>query len=99
MHDLVCSGQLPLHAAQRQEARDWVAAYRRYVGGPPSGGGGGGGGTSAGGYYASSYPTASTIYCADDPAWHSLSSHYLAHFATLAQARARFPSYHLHQPC
>jgi hypothetical protein len=99
LHDLVCSGRLPLRSAQQQEARDWVAAYRRYVGGSPSGGGSGAGGTSAGGYYASSYPTASTIYCADDPAWQSLSSTYLMHFATLAQAMARFPSYHLHQPC
>ena len=36
---------------------------------------------------------------ADDPAWHGLSQNYLVHFATLAQAKARFPSYHLHQPC
>jgi hypothetical protein len=100
LHDLVCSGQLSLASAQHQEATNWVAAYRRYVGRPPSGGGGGGGGgTSAGGYYASSYPTASTIYCADDPAWQSLSKTYLVRFATLAQAKARFPSYHLHQPC
>jgi hypothetical protein len=98
LHDLVCSGDLSLPAAQHQEATDWVAAYRRYVGTPP-GGGGGGGSTSPGGYYASSYPTASTIYCADDPEWHDLSPTYLVHFATLAQAFARFPGYHLHQPC
>jgi len=39
------------------------------------------------------------IYCADDPEWQSLSKTYLAHFQTLAQARARFPKDHLHQPC
>jgi hypothetical protein len=65
----------------------------------PSSGGGSGGGSSAGGFYASSYPTASTIYCADDPEWKQLSTHYLVHFHTLAEARARFPGYHLHRPC
>jgi hypothetical protein len=35
LHHLVCSGALPLRAAQRMEARNWVAAYRRYVGAPP----------------------------------------------------------------
>jgi hypothetical protein len=101
LHDLVCSHRLSLRSAQQQEASNWVAAYKRYVGGTGGGGGGGGGsgGTSAGGYYASSYPNASTIYCADDPAWRSLSSKYLVHFTTLAQANARFPSYHLHKPC
>ena len=53
----------------------------------------------AGGYYASSYPTASTIYCADDPEWRSLSSRYLVHFRTYARAIARFPGYHLHRSC
>ena len=72
---------------------------RRANTGGGGGGGAGGGGTSAGGYYASSYQTASTIYCADDPAWRDLSPTYLVHFATLAQAMARFPSYHLHQTC
>ena len=108
MHDLVCAGQLPLPSAQHQEATDWVAAYRRYVGGAPTGSGAGSGGndgsgstagSSAGGYYASRYPTATTIYCADDPGWKALSKTYLTHLATLAQAEARFPSYHLHQPC
>jgi hypothetical protein len=103
LHALVCAGQLALHAAQYQEATNWVAAYRRYVGSAPtgsgSGSGSGGTGSSGGGYYASSYPSASTIYCADDPDWKNLSSHYLVHFQTLTQARARFPGYHLHQPC
>ena len=49
--------------------------------------------------FASRYPTASTIYCADDPAWHELSPTYLVHFATFERAKARFPGYHLHQPC
>ena len=35
MHTLVCSGQMSLAAAQHQEATDWVAAYRRYVGSQP----------------------------------------------------------------
>jgi hypothetical protein len=98
LHELVCDGSLGLVSAQRQEAGDWVAAYRRYVGTAP-GGGGSSGGSSPGGYYASSYPTASTIYCADDSAWHELSPKYLVHFATFTQAKARFPGYHLHQPC
>lgn len=99
LHQLVCSGTLSLRSAQRQEAADWVTAYRRYVTSVPSSGGGSGGGSSAGGFYASSYPTASTIYCADDPEWKQLSTHYLVHFHTLAEARARFPGYHLHRPC
>ncbi len=100
LHALVCSGELSLATAQHQEAADWVRAYRRYVGTPPvNGGGGSGGSASPGGYYASSYPTASTIYCADDPSWHDLSPTYRVHFTTLAAALARFPSYHLHRPC
>ena len=35
LHDLVCSGTIGLRYAQRIEARNWVAAYRRYVGGAP----------------------------------------------------------------
>lgn len=64
-----------------------------------SGSGSGGSGSSPGGYYTSRYPSASTIYCAGDPAWRALSKTYLVHFRTYAQAHARFPSYHLHQPC
>ena len=41
LHDLVCSGAIRLRAAQRIEARNWVAAYRRYVGSPPAASGGG----------------------------------------------------------
>jgi hypothetical protein len=105
LHDLVCESRLTLRSAQRQEAGDWVAAYRKYVGSPPAGNGSsqpsgnGSGATSTGGFYASRYPTASTIYCADDPEWHNLSPTYLVHFATFARAKARFPGYHLHQPC
>ena len=97
LHALVCAGELSLGAAQRQEATSWVAAYLRYVGRAPDVSGGSG--PSEGGYYASRYPSASTIYCADDPAWRSLSPAYLVHFDTLARARARFPGYRLHQPC
>ena len=32
LNRLVCSGQVPLAEAQRAIARDWIAAYRRYVG-------------------------------------------------------------------
>jgi hypothetical protein len=102
LHELVCSGQLSLRAAQQQESTNWVAAYQRYVGQAPAPGGSGsgsGGAGSPGGYYASRYPSASTIYCADDPEWKNLSKTYLVHFKTFAQAHARFPSYHLHQPC
>lgn len=104
LHELVCADRLSLASAQHQEASNWVAAYRRYVGAPPSGANAGasapGGSTSSpGGFYASSYPSASTIYCADDPTWRELSRRYLVHFATFAQARRHFPSYHLHQPC
>jgi hypothetical protein len=101
LHDLVCSRQLSLRSAQHQEATNWAAAYRRYVGGRPGGAGDGSGesGPSPGGYYASSYPGASTIYCAGDPAWKALSKTYLVHFSTWARAHTRFPSYRLHQPC
>jgi hypothetical protein len=101
LHELVCDGRLGLRSAQRIEARDWVAAYRRYVGGIPAAPAPAGAGRtrSAGGYYASSYPTASTIYCADDPEWRTLSDRYLVHFSTYAQAIARFPAYHLHRAC
>jgi hypothetical protein len=102
LHDLVCAGRLNLRAAQHEEATNWVAAYRKYVSTalpPLPSGSSSGGSSSAGGYYASSYPTASTIYCADDSAWKSLSKTYLQHFATLAAAKHAHPSYHLHRPC
>jgi hypothetical protein len=50
-------------------------------------------------FYASSYASASTIYCADDSAWQGLSPTYLQHFATWSEAISARPSYHLHQPC
>jgi hypothetical protein len=62
LHDLVCSGAIGLRYAQRIEAYNWVAAYRRFVGAAPfatapavgsSGGGsagGGGGGKCTPGY-------------------------------------------------
>ena len=58
MHSLVCSGQLSLAAAQHQEAANWVAAYRRYVGSQPGGGDGGGTPTD---------PAASTRQLPDGP--------------------------------
>ena len=36
LHDLVCSGSIQLSYAQRIEAANWVAAYKRYVGAPPA---------------------------------------------------------------
>jgi hypothetical protein len=103
LHELICSGRLSLPYAQHIEATHWITAYKRYVGATPSAptgsGSGGGGGVSAGGYYASSYGTASTIYCADDSEWQSLSKTYLVHFPTWTKAITRFPGYHLHQPC
>jgi hypothetical protein len=102
LHELVCSGRLALRTAQRIEARDWIAAYRRYVGATPTAAGDPSlpaGGSNAGGYYASSFGTASTIYCADDRDWRELSARYLKHFRTWTAAHRRFPAYHLHQPC
>lgn len=32
LHELVCDGTLPLASAQSQIARNWLAAYRRYIG-------------------------------------------------------------------
>ena len=32
LHQMVCSGQLPLDTARQAIATDWVAAYRQYVG-------------------------------------------------------------------
>ena len=84
-------------------AKHWITAYKRYVGATPTAAtgsrSGGGSGASAGGYHTSSYGTASTIYCADDSEWQSLSKTYLVHFHTWTNAIARFPGYHLHQPC
>jgi len=31
LHEMVCSGQLPLDTARQAIASDWVAAYRQYV--------------------------------------------------------------------
>jgi hypothetical protein len=94
LHDLVCARRLKLRFAQRIEARNWVAAYRRYAVAVVSSRA-----SSRGGFYASSYPTAHTIYCADDSAWRSLSKRYLRHFARLGLARRRFPGYRLHRAC
>ncbi len=32
LNEMVCAGQIPLATAQREIARDWVAAYRRLIG-------------------------------------------------------------------
>ena len=51
LHDLVCSGTIGLRHAQHIEARNWVAAYKRYVASPPvaiSPGGGGSTGSAGG---------------------------------------------------
>jgi hypothetical protein len=93
----VCSGKMSLAIAQNLIATNWVSAYHRYVATGSSSGGSGP--TSPGGFYASSYATAHYIYCADDTAWKSLSPTYLVHFATFAQALARFPGRTLHKPC
>ncbi|HKV67358.1 MAG TPA: HNH endonuclease signature motif containing protein [Gaiellales bacterium] len=49
LHDLVCSGTIGLRYAQRIEARNWVAAYKRYVGSPPIATSSGSGGSGSSG--------------------------------------------------
>jgi hypothetical protein len=79
LHDLVCSGAIRLRDAQRIEARNWVAAYRRYVGSPPAatGGNGAAGGSSGGSGapgpgcepgYSPCLPVVGDLNCADIPA-------------------------------
>ena len=34
MHSLVCDGSLDLATAQREEATNWIAAYKKYIGEP-----------------------------------------------------------------
>jgi hypothetical protein len=36
LHSLVCAGGLSLRVAQRQEAQNWIGAYKRYVGSTPA---------------------------------------------------------------
>jgi hypothetical protein len=36
LRGLVCARQLPLEQAQHEIATNWIAAYRKYVGGEPS---------------------------------------------------------------
>ena len=109
LHDLVCNGRLTLKKAQHQEAANWVAAYHLYIsrslpkpprhGGRPSTHHAKRKSRGAGGFWASTYGSADTIYCADDPEWHQLSKTYLHHFPTYKKAREALPGYHLHQPC
>jgi hypothetical protein len=35
LHKLVCSGQLDIKQAQSEIANNWIAAYRKYIGGAP----------------------------------------------------------------
>jgi hypothetical protein len=78
LHDLVCAGTVQLAYAQRIEAHNWVAAYRRYVGTPPAGSGSSGsgsGGTSGGGAsgsgceagYSPCLPVVGDLDCGDIP--------------------------------
>jgi hypothetical protein len=32
LHDLICSGQLPVQQAQQEIEQDWIAAYQKYLG-------------------------------------------------------------------
>jgi hypothetical protein len=78
LHDLVCAGRIGLADAQRIEAKNWVAAYLRYVGAPPAGSGSGSGGSSAasGGAsgsgcepgYSPCLPKVADLDCGDIPA-------------------------------
>jgi hypothetical protein len=34
LHEQVCAGAMPLEQARSEIAKDWIAAYRRYLGGP-----------------------------------------------------------------
>ncbi len=36
LHDNVCIGQVDLKTAQREIITDWIAAYKKYMGGPPT---------------------------------------------------------------
>jgi hypothetical protein len=36
LHELICNGQLGLIQAQNEEAHDWIAAYKKYVGPTPN---------------------------------------------------------------
>jgi hypothetical protein len=103
LHSRVCAGTMALRTAQRLISHDWPAAYRSLIGAPQAAPASPAAPTqpapAAGGYYTSAYPTARTIYCADDPSWRRLSPTYLRHFATFRAALAAFPGRHLHRPC
>lgn len=32
LHELICSGQIPVQQAQQEIAQDWIAAYQKYIG-------------------------------------------------------------------
>jgi len=93
-HTVEPPGRLAVRKEQHQEGSSWVAArqtLRRRHGGGGTGSGSASGSTSTGGYYLSSYPSASTIYCADDSEWRGLSKTYLRHHATYAPAQPGLP--------
>ena len=108
LHDLVCSGRLNLSDAQHIEARNWVAAYKRYVGGTPSAPTGpgqrrrwrwAGRRRERGRLLRLVLPVGEHDLLRRRLGMAVLSKTYLVHFPTWAQAIRRFPSYHLHQPC
>lgn len=35
LHELICSGQIPVKQAQQEIAKDWIAAYKKYIGSLP----------------------------------------------------------------
>ena len=103
LHELVCDGRLGLRSAQRIEASDWVLAYRRYVGGTPTAPAPAGSGAAAGPRRAATTPrptrrrarsTAPTT-----PSGAASRPRTWCTSRTFAQARKRFPGYHLHRPC
>ncbi len=109
LHDQVCSGGMTLAEAQQAVTTDWVAVYQKIAGvsavtsplpsvaSVPTPSGSGGDGHT---YYASTFRTASDIYCDTDPGWKSLSNTYLTNYPSLDAALAALGAkYHLHRPC
>jgi hypothetical protein len=37
LHELICSGQLPVEKAQQEISQDWIAAYQKHIGPIPEG--------------------------------------------------------------
>lgn len=38
LHEMICSGEIDIKAAQREISTDWIASYKKYVGPEPNGG-------------------------------------------------------------